>query len=47
MSKLEFHRDQVEEVFIQDLNESEIINWLEKNSNNNNFRDLREKYEPM
>ena len=47
MSKLEFHRDQVEEVFIQDLNESEIINWLEKNSNNNNFRDLREKYEPI
>ena len=47
MSKLEYHWDQVEEVFIQDLNESEIINWLEKNKNNNKFIDLREKYEPI
>lgn len=41
------HSDQVEEVFVQDLDEFGIVNWLKTNFAERNFEGLRKKYEPI
>ena len=38
------HLEKVEEFFIKDLDEAELINWLKANKDNEDFRNLQEKY---
>ena len=41
------HEELVEEIFIEDFNEAQLIGWLRSNSNNTDYRNLRDKYEPI
>jgi hypothetical protein len=41
------HKESVEEIFIEDFNEAQLIGWLRTNSNNTDYRNLRDKYEPI
>lgn len=46
MDKLGYN-ELVEEIFIADFNEAQLIDWLRSNSNDNGCRNLRSKYEPI
>ena len=46
MDKLGYN-ELVEEIFIADFSEAQLIDWLRANSNDNGFRNLRSKYEPI
>ena len=41
------HTELVEEIFIEDLSEAQLIAWLRGNSDNSEYGSLMEKYEPI
>ena len=41
------HNELVEEIFIADFNEAQLIDWLRTNSNDNGYSNLCSKYEPI